>query len=76
MKKLERNQIKTLMGGLTDGNPWSCTFTHYDGAPHVVTLPNIGPGSGLATQCLCDDVCWGDPNCKNVDCAGSGACPY
>jgi hypothetical protein len=73
MKKLGRSEMKNLRGGVAD-TTWVCTFTYTNGTTHVVTLPNTA--GGPAGQCMCDEVCLGEDTCHNVDCAGSGRCPY
>ena len=63
MKKLERNEMKNVMGGRYATA--TCTYTMEAGSS-----ASGGSCSGTASQCqdLADRWCWAHDSCLNVDC--------
>lgn len=68
---LSRSEIKQKIGGISELQSWTCTFTNTDGSTVTLDIPGT---NGNQSQCKADAICWGSNQCLTVDCAGSGAC--
>lgn len=66
MKKLSKDEMKKVMGGIAQV---TCTYTAAPG----YTITSQGSCDGTPDQCqaAADNWCWSHDSCANVDCVGA-----